>query len=275
MKSEVATSAGDRCSQHLAAAYEHLLLNLLVGACLWVICFWIYKQQPLLRTEDCRTRFCLPMTTIARLILVAVLMDCCALNVPRSDAVEVRYELTDEVLLNPERGFYEQFTAHSEGEPISLQDLKELRQQGMSLLVRLYYLEKFRDTELNAQQRSLIETDFRTIRAAGCKSILRFAYSRGLGQPDAPLDVVLNHIEQLKPILQENADVIAVMQAGFIGAGASGTVRPMDWKPTVPCVRLPLTYSTHYRQRAALKCGPRLQTDHRGKRWVLDRRNRL
>ena len=34
---------------------------------------------------------------------------------------------------------------------------------------------------------------------------------------DAPKNIVLNHIAQLKPLLQDNADVIACMQMGFIG----------------------------------------------------------
>jgi hypothetical protein len=137
---------------------------------------------------------------------------------PRSAAIEFHYVVSDEVLTNPERGFYEQFTAGSEGKPVSLDALKQLHSQGLSLLLRLYYLETFRETELSPQQLSLIDADFRTIREAGCKCILRFAYSRNLGQPDAPLEQVRKHIEQLKPVLHANADVIAVMQAGFIGA---------------------------------------------------------
>ena len=39
-----------------------------------------------------------------------------------------------------------------------------------------------------------------------------------MDEPDAPLSVILQHLDQLKPILQENKDVIAVLQAGFIGS---------------------------------------------------------
>ena len=55
-------------------------------------------------------------------------------------------------------------------------------------------------------------------RKAGIKIILRFAYSIAMDEPDAPLSVILQHLDQLKPILQENKDVIAVLQAGFIGS---------------------------------------------------------
>lgn len=81
-----------------------------------------------------------------------------------STAVEVRYELLDDAVTNPERGFYEQFTAGSEGEPLKLDELRQLREQGVSLLLRLYYLEKFREVELSPQQLSLIESDFSTLR---------------------------------------------------------------------------------------------------------------
>ncbi len=58
---------------------------------------------------------------------------------------------------------------------------------------------------------------------------------------DASKKIVLMHIEQLKPLLQQNADVIAVVQMGFIGiwgenyytdyfgdASTSGLARIMD-----------------------------------------------
>lgn len=132
--------------------------------------------------------------------------------------VKVIYEPSNQFLLNPERGFYRQFTARSEGRPLTLSKLQELRDDKMSLLLRMYYLDQFRDRDLSDQQLRLVESDLNTIRRSGCKCILRFAYSSNLGESDAPLDKVLRHIEQLQPILLANADVIAVMQAGFIGA---------------------------------------------------------
>jgi hypothetical protein len=56
------------------------------------------------------------------------------------------------------------------------------------------------------------------------KVIPRFAYNFPMGgtwpyqDPDAPLDRVLAHIAQLQPILRENADIIAFMEIGFVGA---------------------------------------------------------
>ena len=56
------------------------------------------------------------------------------------------------------------------------------------------------------------------MREAGVKCVLRFAYTSAIEAPDAPLSIIQTHIDQLKPYLAKNADVIAVWQAGFIGS---------------------------------------------------------
>jgi hypothetical protein len=64
-----------------------------------------------------------------------------------------------------------------------------------------------------------VRADFATACAEGFKIIGRFAYNNGpSGEPDAPLDRVLAHIDQLAPVLRENSDVLAFLEAGFIGA---------------------------------------------------------
>jgi hypothetical protein len=63
-----------------------------------------------------------------------------------------------------------------------------------------------------------VRADFAAARAAGVKIIGRFNYNqRPVGEPDAPLERVLNHIDQLRPVLRENSDVLAFLEAGFIG----------------------------------------------------------
>ena len=52
------------------------------------------------------------------------------------------------------------------------------------------------------------------------KVILRFTYSNSCCDPpfnDAPKATILEHLEQLKPVLAKNEDVIAVVQMGLIG----------------------------------------------------------
>ena len=68
---------------------------------------------------------------------------------------------------------------------------------------------------------SQIKAGLGRLRGAGLKAILRFQYNDGpypIPDPDASKATILNHLIQLKPVFQENADVIAVLQAGFIGA---------------------------------------------------------
>ena len=75
---------------------------------------------------------------------------------------------------------------------------------------------------------ALVQADFDAARTAGISIIPRFAYLAGGDWPytppygDAPLDIVLTHIEQLTPIFQDNADVISVVQAGFVGLWGEG-----------------------------------------------------
>src|SRR6185503_20934424 len=79
---------------------------------------------------------------------------------------------------------------------------------------------------IGAKQTSLrmldgLDSNFSDIRDAGVKAIIRFAYNEGPypdSEPDASKAMILRHIEQLTPLLQKNADIIAWLEAGFIGA---------------------------------------------------------
>ncbi|MFZ1080938.1 MAG: DUF4832 domain-containing protein [Candidatus Kryptoniota bacterium] len=132
--------------------------------------------------------------------------------------VSVSYKPSDEIIRNPERGFHTELTSQAEQFPLTLSSLASIKANGQSLILRMYYLKTFRYRPLSDSELTLIRNDFKILRQAGMKCILRFAYSEDIGQQDAPLNIVMEHIAQLKPILQINSDVIAVMQAGFIGA---------------------------------------------------------
>lgn len=132
--------------------------------------------------------------------------------------IQVLYQPSDEIFINPERGFFTQVTSYDIQSPLTLNTLNSIKSQGKSLILRMYYLKSFRNAPLNQGILTMIENDFNFLRQAGMKGVIRFAYSDNIGQSDAPLNIVLNHIDQLKPLLQQNSDVILVMQAGFIGA---------------------------------------------------------
>jgi len=130
----------------------------------------------------------------------------------------VVYQPTAENIFNPERGFYTMYTAQSESGQLSLTAINNIKNKKQSLMLRFYYFKKFLNSDLSQKQLDIIQNDFNTMRQGGIKCILRFAYSDNIGVADAPLSVVLRHLDQLKSLLQANADVIYVMQAGFIGA---------------------------------------------------------
>ncbi len=127
---------------------------------------------------------------------------------------------------NPERGFFEaNQTQSSKYEPMDVATLQCFRQnEGISLIHRIFYLENFVNSDISQQYLDLIQADFDKIRQAGLKVIPRFAYSASAAGPnltppygDASKARILSHLNQLSNVLRSNSDVIALMQAGFIG----------------------------------------------------------
>jgi len=153
----------------------------------------------------------------------------------------VRYIASDSDFANPERGFYRATEVHvSNYTPLDLAKLQSWRtlQQAdgggiyklySTLVFRSIVLDGFTNSALSDDVLNKIKTDLSTARQAGVKLIVRFSYTTtshggscpegGICPPygDAPKNIVLQHIAQLKPLLQDNADVIACVQEGFIG----------------------------------------------------------
>lgn len=148
--------------------------------------------------------------------------------------VTVTYEASNEVIANPERGFYHHTETHYRADgsgytPLDGAAIEQFRTEGITQILRVFYLEKFANTPvLDDAFLDLVQADYDTARDAGISVITRFAYVQGGAWPyeppygDAPVDVVLAHIEQLAPILQANADVIPVVQNGLIGLWGEG-----------------------------------------------------
>ncbi|MDD7888238.1 DUF4832 domain-containing protein [Flavivirga sp. 57AJ16] len=138
---------------------------------------------------------------------------------PIDDSVSnITYTSSNEVISNPERGFTHQWSVYSEGMPLNEVSLANLKNENVTLIWRMYYLDAFKDSDLSSAQLDLIKTDFERLRNAGIKCILRFAYNSNQEETDAPLNIIERHLDQLKPILADNVDVIAFFQAGFIGS---------------------------------------------------------
>jgi len=167
----------------------------------------------------------------------------------------ISYAPTAEVIPNPERGFFHAGETHSWGyTPLGLTTLQGYRQEGITLIKRYFYLDEFvpnyynlpawpwpggydfqsenpdypiynplydgSPVPISAAYLNNIVADFDVLRTAGMKVVVRFAYTNKRMQPpfeDADLDQLLDHLEQLRPILQAHSDVIALVEAGFIG----------------------------------------------------------
>jgi uncharacterized protein DUF4832/uncharacterized protein DUF4874 len=160
------------------------------------------------------------------------------------------YTASTDVIANQERGFYHHTETHyyADGSgytPLDLSTLRNFRtQEDITQILRVFYLEKFSgQDQLDKAYLDKVRADFRTIRAAGVKAIVRFAYALpGDGWPpptpygDAPLPRVLKQIKQLTPILRENSDVIALVQEGFIGLWGEGYYTDYFSDPTDPSI---------------------------------------
>lgn len=125
---------------------------------------------------------------------------------------------------SPERGFYKYYSVNSYGYPEYFDlsrnsDFSKVRSEGFSLISSRISLAEFRGRPLTEVFLAKLQNGFDAVTAAGLKVILRFNYNNSNSAgPDAPLSIVTEHIRQLSPVLSRNADVIAVLQAGFIGA---------------------------------------------------------
>jgi hypothetical protein len=153
-----------------------------------------------------------------------------------SPLATVDYPASDAAPANPERGFM-RFADCAAGElPAAV--LATYRAEGVSLVFCMIYLRAFRTSDIDAATLRLLQRQFDTVRAAGLKTVLRFAYTDSDAGDDAAPAQVLRHIAQLRPLLRGNADVITVVQAGFVGAwgewyytrnfGNAGTISATD-----------------------------------------------
>ena len=150
---------------------------------------------------------------------------------------------------NPERGFY-RFGADGDDEahPFVEQTLVGYRTNNNITLIQCVFYLHSTDAPIATTQLNFLKRQAATVRKAGLKMILRFAYSKlepvddaqdAGAKNDANVTWVLAHLDQLRPILNANRDVIAVVQSGFVGAygegwatdhyGNKGNVTPANW----------------------------------------------
>lgn len=136
--------------------------------------------------------------------------------------VKISFTEDDSNFANPERGYYYPYSWDGENKPsASLSEFKSKRAQGYTLFLFEFWLVSFMNGDISQTYLDGINDVLDVARQAGVKPILRFGYkhrSENEAKPwDAERTIVARHIEQIKPILQANVDVIHSMQAGFVG----------------------------------------------------------
>lgn len=134
---------------------------------------------------------------------------------PEPATVTHTYIASDAAILNPERGFFTPYVLPGSA------GFSPVRATGNTLVHLNIRLDDWRETDIPQDVFDGLDSNFADIREAGIKAIIRFAYNEGPypdSEPDASKAQVLRHIQQLTPLLQKNGDVIAWVEAGFIGA---------------------------------------------------------
>ena len=159
---------------------------------------------------------------------------------------KVIYGEDHSMISNPERGFCTRNGYHSRSSVISDYEINTLKRGKHTLVFFDFKLKEFISSPINSDMLGMMQRNFDKLRANGIKAVVRFTYSSSTSAAvyDAEPPIVLRHISQLKPILEKNKDVIALIEAGFIGAYG-------EWY-----------YSTHY--------GNKGQADYAKRRTIIN-----
>lgn len=99
-----------------------------------------------------------------------------------------------------------------------ISESKAYQSDSITLVQSYFYLHKYSEKDLDETAFKNMNTYFNALRTLGKKAVLRFAYETGWGSDGPKKEIIYRHTKQLKPIIEANLDVIAVMQAGIIGA---------------------------------------------------------
>jgi len=123
------------------------------------------------------------------------------------------YSPSNELFPNPERGF-----SAFRSSWLNAADIQSLRQNNITLIQRIHTMPQYNNGPLADSYLQNMVQDFNIARENGAKLLLRFSYTNNQNGADAPLQVILDQLDQLEPLFNQHRDVIAYIEAGFIGA---------------------------------------------------------
>lgn len=137
------------------------------------------------------------------------------------EGIKQTFTETTALVRNPERGLYGGGNINLATGPIRPAEAIAERLAGYTLTYTGVYLTDFMDGDISQEfLDEVFQPSMDALREAGIKCILRFAYKVVMTDKEdmePEVDIVFRHVEQLKPYLQKNEDVIFVLQAGFVG----------------------------------------------------------
>lgn len=180
------------------------------------------------------------------LCLAALLSGCAPEGDPADENMSKEYPglahktftVTKHAFPNPERGLYAGYNFYKPEDRLTPQYITQQRVRGITIIYTGYYLTDFMESDISQEYLDMIDANMQTLRETGAKCLLRFAYKTDMyetGHPwDASPEWVHRHIEQLKPVLQRNSDVVLCLQAGFVGVWG-------EWAYTDHFVQAPKT----------------------------------
>lgn len=118
---------------------------------------------------------------------------------------------------NPERGFHNRYDLVPGGE----KDFSRSTNAGNTLIHSYIRLDNYRQQDIPSHVLEQLSDTLAAARQQGKKVVLRTAYNFGPypnSEPDASEYWINQHLGQLSPVFHVNQDVIAYIEAGFIGA---------------------------------------------------------
>ncbi len=121
---------------------------------------------------------------------------------------------------NPERGFYRNYY----GAPDAA-ELNSYKANKTTLYRPIYNIRPFINSPFSVAFLNQLNDDAAAFRLVGAKIMPAFQYSDGTQTPnDATTNVILSHLEQLRPYLNDNKDVVTLLPSGFVGDYGEFTV---------------------------------------------------
>ncbi|MDR2843808.1 MAG: DUF4832 domain-containing protein [Candidatus Symbiothrix sp.] len=151
-------------------------------------------------------------------------------NPDRGLHLESIYQISDSRIFNPYGRGAGQGQTGNEVYPEGFMDTRNQDFQSFGDSISLtqlyiYMTDYYQKDQITQSGLDNIQILFDGLREKKVKAILRFAYKHDHGGDNPGATRTLKHIQQLKPLIQANIDVIAVIQAGFIGTWGEWTPR--------------------------------------------------